>query len=111
MLYPFTPHITFVLWQALGAKDDIDHSTWPIGDKSALIEHTKTIIVQINGKTRDKIDVLNNTQEHTVRNLVLQKNSTILKYLKNKKIKKTIYIQNKLINLVTEEEKKVCFVH
>lgn len=104
MLYPFTPHITFVLWQALGAEGDIDHSTWPIGDKTALIERTKTIIIQINGKTRDTIDVVNNTPEHTIYDLVSQKDSTALKYLRNKKIIKTIYIQNKIINFITEKK-------
>ena len=52
LLTPITPHITEVLWRALGHNEDIADAAWPSVDQSALIKNENNIVVQINGKKR-----------------------------------------------------------
>lgn len=100
LLYPFTPHISFVLWKFLGESTDIDYATWPIVDKQALLQHNKTIIiVQINGKMKHKISAILNSNEEEILNIVKQDNM-LSKYFLNKEIKKVIYISNTVINII-----------
>lgn len=104
LLYPFTPHICFVLWQLL--NDDqtittIDSTYWPNADMNAIQEDTMLIVVQINGKTRVKINIISNANQDQVKQHVLH-DTSVKKYLQTKTIHKIIYIPKKLINLVVD---------
>uniref|UniRef100_A0A1A9UK44 leucine--tRNA ligase n=1 Tax=Glossina austeni TaxID=7395 RepID=A0A1A9UK44_GLOAU len=101
LLYPFTPHVCFILWRELNGSQDIDYAEWPKINYN-ITETQKKIIVQINGKLK-KIMIFNfKSSEKYIKNKIL--NSSIIKNtLKNKKLKKTIYIKNKLINFVLSE--------
>ncbi|MBX4180931.1 leucine--tRNA ligase [Sodalis sp. CWE] len=99
MLYPFTPHICFFLWKALGKKEEIDKAAWPTVDKSAIKDSNKVIIIQINGKFRGKVTVPINADETLVYNRAIQE-PIVAKFIKKSKIHKVIYIPNKLFNLV-----------
>ncbi|MCV2500070.1 MAG: leucine--tRNA ligase [Candidatus Lightella neohaematopini] len=99
ILYPFAPHICFVLWKILGNKNNIDYSNWPSVDKTALVINNVDIIFQINGKFKGKINVPVNSNQELVYNLLYKK------YLSKKnidtfKIKNIIFLYNKLINVV-----------
>ncbi|MCV2531075.1 MAG: class I tRNA ligase family protein, partial [Candidatus Lightella neohaematopini] len=99
LLYPFAPHICFVLWKILGNKNNIDYSDWPCIDKEALTLNNINIIFQINGKFKGKINVPVNSSQELVYNLLYNK------YLSKKninifKIKNIIFLCNKLINIV-----------
>lgn len=99
LLYPFTPHISFILWKFLGESKDIDNVSWPIVDKIALTYEKTLVIIQINGKIKHKILVPLNSSKNEIFKIV--KKETILnKYLFEKKIKKIIYILNKVMNIV-----------
>lgn len=99
LLYPFTPHISFVLWKILGESKDIDDASWPTVDVKALQNEKKLIIIQINGKKKHKIFVPSNSDKHAIYKLVKQE--TILhKYLIGKEINKIIYIPNTVINII-----------
>ncbi|AEH39863.1 leucyl-tRNA synthetase [Buchnera aphidicola (Cinara tujafilina)] len=100
MLYPFTPHICFILWKEIYGKDaDIDQESWPITYeiKKNIISHP--FIIQINGKKKNIINISNIYSKKEKIEFAL-KNKKIKKYLKNKNIKNTIYIHQKLINFV-----------
>ncbi|WP_075432065.1 leucine--tRNA ligase [Buchnera aphidicola] len=100
MLYPFTPHICFILWKEIYGKNaNIDEESWPIIHKIKENIIFFPIIIQINGKKRKIIKMLKSTAKKECINIA-SKNKKIKKYLKNKKIKKIIYIANKLINFV-----------
>lgn len=99
MLYPFTPHFCFITWRHLHEKTCIDDEKWPVYNKKILIKKNNIIIVQINGKKRCTIEVDNNLTQEEV-HLYAKKQNIIKKYLQNITIKKTIYIQNKIINFV-----------
>lgn len=99
LLYPFTPHISFILWKVLGSKEDIDHTTWPVADSTALKYEKKLIIVQINGKTRKKIKVPLNTDKSIIYEIAKKAISSDKIFIK-KQIDKIIYIPNKIINFL-----------
>lgn len=99
LLYPFTPHISFVLWRALGESSDIDYASWPVVDVQALHTQKVIIVIQINGKTRHKISVpLHSNQDFIYK--CVQNENLLHKYLIKKKINKIIYIPNKVINII-----------
>ena len=54
MLNPFTPHICFTLWQELKGEGDIDNAPWPVADEKAMVEDSTLVVVQVNGKVRQK---------------------------------------------------------
>ncbi|XRX42851.1 MAG: leucine--tRNA ligase [Buchnera aphidicola (Eriosoma harunire)] len=100
MLYPFTPHMCFVLWIKLTGTYNIDFTSWPIYDKKLIKPKYDTIILQINGKTRHLITM---SRIHISQENILSKalnEPKLKKYLHHKDIKKVIYIKNKLLNLV-----------
>lgn len=99
MLYPFTPHICFILWKYLGCIGNIDYASWPIFNKKSIFKDKKLIIIQINGKLRGKIIVPINSDKKNIYKYSL-KEKKIANFIKNFKVKKIIYIKDKLINLV-----------
>ncbi|WWO99750.1 MAG: leucine--tRNA ligase [Candidatus Dasytiphilus stammeri] len=102
MLYPFTPHICFVLWQAIYGEDvTIDHAKWPQVDKQALIKKDKLIIVQINGRVRSKILVWKNATKEQIQEIAIE-DKRVSKFMTGKglRLHRTIYVADKLINLI-----------
>ncbi|MEG1691549.1 MAG: class I tRNA ligase family protein, partial [Hafnia sp.] len=99
MLYPFTPHASFEMWTALGGEGDIDVAPWPVADEKAMVEDSKLIVVQVNGKVRGKITVAADATEQQVRELAGQE-AQVAKYLDGVTIRKVIYVPGKLLNLV-----------
>ncbi|MGM7757976.1 leucine--tRNA ligase [Yersinia enterocolitica] len=99
MLYPFTPHVCFSLWQALGGEGDIDTAPWPIADEQAMVEDSKLVVVQVNGKVRGRITVPADATEQQVRERAGQEH-LVAKYLDGVTVRKVIYIPGKLLNLV-----------
>ena len=101
LLAPFAPHMTEELWQQLsvvsGQLSDefqsIHLQKWPTWDTDMLIEDNITIIVQVNGKLRDTLEVEN--QKSKVKSHVENKareSQKVQKYIENKKINKTIFV-------------------
>lgn len=99
LLYPFTPHISFILWRALGECQDIDYVSWPIADTKALQNKKVFIIIQINGKKRHKILAPLNSNKDFIYKLIKQE-IVLQKYIFGKKINKIIYIPNTVINII-----------
>lgn len=99
MLYPFTPHASFEMWTALGGEGDIDVAPWPQADEKAMVEDSKLIVVQVNGKVRGKVTVAADATEQQVRELAGQE-AQVAKYLDGVTIRKVIYVPGKLLNLV-----------
>jgi len=99
LLAPFAPHFAEELWQKMGHKNSIFKSQWPIYDKKFLSEENSIFIIQINGKFRAKIEVPLNTSQNEVEKIALT-DEKIKKLIVGKKIEKTIFVSNKLINFV-----------
>ncbi|MEM6160035.1 leucine--tRNA ligase [Erwinia sp. P6884] len=99
MLYPFTPHACFTLWQALGGSGDVDNAIWPQADEAAMVEDSLLVVVQVNGKVRGKITVPADATQEQVQARAAQEH-LVAKYLAGVTIRKVIYVPGKLLNLV-----------
>ncbi|WKV51942.1 leucine--tRNA ligase [Dickeya fangzhongdai] len=99
MLYPFTPHACFVLWRELKGEGDIDQAPWPVADEQAMVEDSRLVVVQVNGKVRGKITVAADATEQQVRDRAAQE-PLVAKYLDGVTVRKVIFVPGKLLNLV-----------
>lgn len=99
LLYPVCPHVASELWQKLGENKNIEASSWPVADKNYLISSTIEIAVQVNGKTKSIITVDSKATQAQVEEIAI--NDTKIKMnLVDRKIIKTIYVPNKIVNFV-----------
>jgi leucyl-tRNA synthetase len=102
LLFPFAPHISQEIWSLLGNKSLLDYEKWPKYDSKYIEEKTRKIIVQIDGKKRDEIEILEDQIDiEKLKEIVLNR-PRVKKFLENKKINKIILAQNKILNIVTE---------
>ncbi len=99
LLSPFSPHVTEELWEQSGHKGLLMRSPWPEYDRELAREEMLTIVVQVNGKVRDRFDVVPDTgeEELTGTALALPK---VQAALGGKKPRKVIPVKNKLVNIV-----------
>lgn len=99
LLYPFAPHIAEELWVMLGNTNTLSYETWPKYDEKLIIDNDCEIVFSVNGKKRStKVLAVGTAKEDVIKEAMSDKN--IIKYIKSKEIIKTIYIPNKLINIV-----------
>tara|TARA_B100000427_G_C15271413_1_gene491190 strand:- start:100 stop:720 length:621 start_codon:yes stop_codon:yes gene_type:complete len=98
-LSPICPHISEELWQKLGHKNSIHLQINPTYDESLIEKSSFTLIVQINGKLRDQVELEKNISLEQIKKYIFE-SEKLKKYIDNKEIIKEIYIENKLINLV-----------
>ena len=99
MLYPIVPHICFKLWEMLGNDCCIDNASWPQTDKEALKTEEITVVVQVNGKVRTRLNIDPNLEEEQV--IAMAKaTEEAQKFTEGKTIKKTIYVKGRLVNIV-----------
>ena len=99
ILAPFAPHITEELWWTLGHKSSISNEDWPKYAPELIKEETFELVVQINGRLRDKVEVAHNISEEEVKKIVLGREK-VQSWIKGKRVKKTIFVKGRLINLV-----------
>lgn len=99
ILSPFAPHLAEEIWHKLNHKKSIFLEKWPKPEEEFLTEEEYELIIQINGKLRDKIKIKSDLSEEEIKNFA-QKQEKIKKYLSGKEIKKVIFIPKKLINFV-----------
>jgi len=99
LLSPIAPHFCEELWKRLGNKESICKTGWPKYDPSMLVEETITIVIQVNGKLRSKIDVPADISEDKLKNLVLA-DEKVKPWIQNKPIKSLIIVPKKLVNIV-----------
>jgi len=98
VLIPFTPHLAYECLEKLGEKD---FDTWPKINNGLVLNDKIKIAIQINGRTKDVIEIKNNLEEKEV--VAESKMSKkINDNLKNKQIVKTIYVKNKIINYLVK---------
>jgi leucyl-tRNA synthetase len=101
LLAPFAPFITDELWEMIGHENSIHEMSWPDYKESALEKEEITIVIQVNGKVREKISVDPDISEEEVKEKVLEEEK-IQSYLEGNNLIKTIYVPGKLVNLVVQ---------
>ena len=106
LLAPFAPHLSEELWQNFiirGSKFEIKNSihgqSWPKYDQKLIKEKIISLIVQVNGRVRDKIEVEFDISEEKAKILALSRDK-VQKWITGKEIKKVVFVKEKLINIV-----------
>jgi leucyl-tRNA synthetase len=99
MLAPFAPHMSAELWQQLGNDTSIDAAGWPTWDEAMIADESMTIIVQVNGKLRAKLNVSTDVAEDDIKRQALSEEN-VVKFLENKEPTKVIYIPGRLVSIV-----------
>jgi leucyl-tRNA synthetase len=99
LLAPFVPHMTEELWAEMGHASSVHLTTWPTHDPQALVLDEVEIVVQINGKVRERLVVAADLSKDEMESVVLN-NERIQDLLAGKQLRKTIVVPRKLVNLV-----------
>lgn len=98
LVQPFAPHVAAELWQQLGHDSSLDTAAWPQYDESKIVTDTITIVVQVNGKVRTKLEVATGETEEVIRRFALD-DENVKRYVTTEP-KKVIYIPGKLVSIV-----------
>ncbi len=99
LLNPFAPHITEEIWSNCNFGGHITDQKWPIFDETKCQESMVEIVLQVNGKIKDRVTVAKDLAKDEVLKLVYE-NSNIVQAIGDKNIKKEVYVPNKLFNIV-----------
>ena len=99
LLSPVVPHITEELWSKLGHVGSIAYAKWPTYDESKLVEDVVEIVIQINGKVRQHLQVSKDASREELQDLALN-DERIKQELADKEIKKVIAVPGKLVSIV-----------
>lgn len=99
LLNPFAPHITEELWQRLGHPAVLVQEHWPHYDGAKAAEDNITLILQVNGKLRDKLEVPIGLSREALETFA-RESSKVKQYVDGKEIKKVIVVPDKLVNVV-----------
>ena len=99
LLNPTAPHITEEMWQIAGFEKTIAETPWPKYDEAKTIDAEVEIVVQINGKIKDKISIPAGTSKEDLEKIATE-NEKIKELTEGKQIVKVIAVPNKLVNVV-----------
>ncbi|ETZ18320.1 Leucyl-tRNA synthetase [Borrelia duttonii CR2A] len=102
ILSPFAPHLGEELWEFMGEQSSIfKNAKWPKYDLNSIIDDTREVVLQVNGKTKDKIMIKKDTDEETLKKIAFN-NQKIIQNINNKQIIKIITVKDKLVNIVAK---------
>ena len=101
LLNPFSPHITEELWSQLGHEDRLYNRAWPECDESALVKDEIQVVLQINGKLKDKLMLPNNSDKEVVEGAA-RASERFKEATEGHEVVKVIYVPNKIINFVVK---------
>jgi leucyl-tRNA synthetase len=99
LLAPIAPHITEELWHITSHSESIHSTDWPTYNEALTQDDVFTLVVQVNGKVRERIEVPATIKEDEVRRLALN-NARVLSFIGDSTVQKIIYIPGRLINIV-----------
>jgi leucyl-tRNA synthetase len=99
MLAPFAPHLADELWSLIGGEGSLVRQPWIEHEEKYTQSKATTIVIQINGKVRSHIEVTGSLPEDTVKKMAFD-DERVRRHLEGKNVKKTIYVRDKLLNIV-----------
>ena len=99
LLYPITPHMCEELWQDLGHSDSLAEERWPQWQESALKRDMITVVLQVNGKLRGKIEVPAEASREEAEKLALGDES-VRRHIDGLTVRKVVVVPGKLVNVV-----------
>jgi leucyl-tRNA synthetase len=99
LLAPTAPHLAEELWQRIGETYSVHTQPWPEWDEEAAADEMVTLVVQVNGKVRDRLSVAVGIGEEEATDLALG-SSKVQRHTAKKNVVKVIYVPDEVINLV-----------
>jgi leucyl-tRNA synthetase len=99
MIAPAAPHIAEELWQRTGHAYSVHNQSWPAWDESLAQAETFTLVVQVNGRLRDRIDVPVDIDEAEARELALA-SPKVKPYTEGLRIERVLFVPRRLVNIV-----------
>jgi len=99
IMSPFAPHFCEEAWSRLGGKPFVFEQSWPGYDETALVANTITLVVQVNGKLRDRIEAPADASNEVLEKMALA-SDRVQSFMEGKSLRKAIVVQGKLVNLV-----------
>ncbi len=99
LLSPMVPHFAAEMWEYIGSSKPMEKMPWPQFDAEAAREELLTIVLQVNGKVRSRLQVPPEIADDELARLALADENTI-KFIDGKQVKKTIVVKKKLVNIV-----------
>lgn len=101
-LNPFCPHVTEELWEMIGGEQTIAATPWPEMDPASISADQVTVVVQINGKIRERIDIRAGVSKEDLEKMVLDMDS-VRKRLEGNTIVRIVAVPDRLVNIVVKE--------
>ena len=99
LLSPFAPHVCEEMWEHIGNKESMYRAKWPTYDEKLLVRNETEIVVQINGKVKEKMNVATGLDKETFEETVMS-DEKVKQLTEGKQIVKIIAVPDKLINIV-----------
>jgi leucyl-tRNA synthetase len=99
LLAPFTPHVCEEMWSRMGEEGLVCRAPWPVFDPALALEEKATIVVEINGKIRDKFEAALDISENEMKAQALA-SPRIQALIAGKPVRKVVCIKNKIVNIV-----------
>ena len=99
MLAPYAPHLAEELWERLGHDASVFAAPWPAYDEGLVHADRVELVIQVNGKVRGRLTVARGLAERDVVKLALA-DQAVKKFVDGQPVKKVIYVQDRLVNLV-----------
>ena len=99
---PVFPHVSEELWQRLAGNGEVSSvhlQDWPQADPQKAKEEEITVVVQVNGRVRDKLSVAPNTAEEELEAMALASNN-VQRWMDGKQARKVVVVADKLVNIV-----------
>jgi leucyl-tRNA synthetase len=99
VLAPFAPHHAEDTWALMGLEYSVHEQAWPGWDEKLIAEKEITLVVQVNGKLRDRIEAPANVTEDAAKELALA-SAKVRPHLEGREIRKSVYVPGRLVNFV-----------
>jgi leucyl-tRNA synthetase len=99
LLAPFAPHLAEELWELTGHRESVHRRSWPDYDPAALVEEEKLIVVQVNGRVRDRVLVPASLNGEALERHILEQ-PRVRAWLAGKEVRRVVTVPDKLVNIV-----------
>ena len=99
VLAPFAPHHAEEMWAAMGEEYSVHLQGWPSWDEGLIRAEEITLVVQVNGKLRDRIEVPADIAEEEAKRLALE-SARVRPHVEGRELRKSVYVPGRLVNLV-----------
>lgn len=99
LLNPITPHICETLWAALGESTPLHAAPWPEVDESARVRTKVTVVIQVNGKVRARLELEPGMEQDRAMAIAI-KDENVQRHMDGKAVRKIIHVPDRLLNIV-----------